>query len=262
MTDVIMNAILETQGLSKRFGGLYAVKNVDMSIMPGRIHGLIGPNGSGKSTFINVVTGVYTPTAGRIVFKNEELPNERAFVRMGRGIARTFQTARLFHDLSVLQNVMVGAHCRMSCGIAQVLLRTKGMVREETQLQERAEYWLDFVGYDGQIHRKAKELALVPRRLVEIARALISEPEVLFLDEPAAGMNSEEKLRLMELIRRIGELGIAVVAVEHDMKVIMGICDVITVLNFGTKIAEGTPTEIQMNQAVVEAYLGEVDKHA
>jgi len=136
------------------------------------------------------------------------------------------------------------------------------MVREETQLQERAEYWLDFVGYDGQIHRKAKELALVPRRLVEIARALISEPEVLFLDEPAAGMNSEEKLRLMELIRRIGELGIAVVAVEHDMKVIMGICDVITVLNFGTKIAEGTPTEIQMNQAVVEAYLGEVDKHA
>jgi branched-chain amino acid transport system permease protein len=250
-------SLLEVRGLTRSFGGLMAVSEVDLLIPAGGIVGLIGPNGAGKTTFFNLVTGLLQPDKGDIRFDGQSLVGLKPHAIVGRGIARTFQSIRLFQNMSVLDNVRVGEHCRLHASVAGAVFRPPAVMAEEVRARGRARELLDFVSLGDKSENMAKNLAYGDQRRLEIARALATEPRLLLLDEPTAGMNPRETDALTELIGLLRrELGLAVLLIEHHMEVVMGISDRITVLDYGTRIAEGTPAEIRRNAKVIEAYLG------
>lgn len=248
--------LLNIQGVNKRFGGLQALTDVSIRIMRGQVYGLIGPNGAGKTTFFNVITGLYQPDSGTFELAGKPYSPSAPHEVAKAGIARTFQNIRLFGEMSALENVMVGRHVRTRQGVLGAILRHKAAREEEEAIRLRAQELLDFVGIGQFAHRTAKFLSYGDQRRLEIARALATDPQLLALDEPAAGMNATEKLALRELLVKIKAEGRTVLLIEHDVKLMMGLCDRITVLEYGKRIAEGLPSEIQKNQAVIDAYLG------
>ncbi|WP_066288041.1 ABC transporter ATP-binding protein [Bacillus sp. FJAT-29937] len=248
--------VLEIKNISKNFGGISALTDVTFSVNEGEIFGLIGPNGAGKTTMFNMITNLFPPTSGEITFSGDTITGIKPHLITEKGICRTFQNIRLFPQMTSLENVMVGGHSRIKSGVLSSVLRTKEQRNEEGRLQETAKELLELVGLTDEIETAAENLAYGQQRRLEIARALASNPKLLLLDEPAAGMNETETASLFGLIKKIQARGITVLIIEHDMPLVMKLCDRIMVLNFGKKLAEGTPAEIQNNEAVIEAYLG------
>ena len=248
--------LLGVKGLAKHFGGLKAVDGVDMEVRRGEIQALIGPNGSGKTTILNMLSGLYVPTAGEIALAGEIITGKRPHLITEHGVARTFQNIRLFGDLTVLDNVMIGQHCRTHAGLVASVLQLAAQQVEEAAMRRRALEALEFVGLRGKEFAEAKSLPYGRQRVLELARALVSDPKLLLLDEPAAGLNATETESLIDLLFQIRDRGITILLVEHDMSLVMNVSDHITVLNFGKKIAEGPAEAIQKNQEVIDAYLG------
>lgn len=275
-----MSLLLRLQNVTKKFGGLTAVNDVSFDIEKGSVVGLIGPNGAGKTTVFNLITGNYTPTNGEIEFKGTSVLREKravfSFISLNlngilskvlykplatnkivkMGIARTFQTIRLFQNMSVIENVLAGCHCRMKSGSVAAMLRLPSQQEEEKEALRKASEKLEFVGLLEEAENLAKNLSYGQQRLLEIARALASDPELIILDEPAGGMNDQETSDLVDLIGKIAKSGITVLLIEHDMSLVMKACHKLVVLEYGTKIAEGDPEEIKNNKRVIEAYLG------
>jgi branched-chain amino acid transport system ATP-binding protein len=248
--------MLSCKALTIRFGGLAAIDNLDFEIAAGEIRGLIGPNGSGKTTLFNLISGIYKPTSGSIVFEGKPIAGKRTDEVTRAGIARTFQNIRLFGDMTVWENLLVGRHCRLKQTVFDDLFATPAKRREEAAARDKLENLLRLFHMEHLREELAKNLPYGLQRELEIMRAMASEPRLLLLDEPAAGMNPRETAQLTEQIQRLREQGFTVLVVEHDMRLVMNICDRITVLNYGKKIAEGVPREIQTHPEVIQAYLG------
>jgi branched-chain amino acid transport system ATP-binding protein len=248
--------LLSLEGVTRRYGGLVAVDTVDLDVAEGGVTAVIGPNGAGKTTLFNLVSGFQTPNAGRIVFAGEDITMRLPEQIAASGLVRTFQLVQLFQNLSVLENIQVGCHLHTRGGIFSALMRSRATRETEREVDTRARELLDFVGLEGAADSEARALAYGQQRLLEIARALAAKPKLLLLDEPAAGLSADESKRLSAAIRDIARRGTTVLLIEHDMKLVMNTADTIAVMDFGRKIAEGTPAAIRENPAVITAYLG------